>query len=40
MRRAALLILLAIAVAATGLVSVAPGESAVVRRFGRVLPIA
>ena len=38
MKRAAFLILLAVALAATGLVSVAPGESAVVRRFGRVLP--
>ena len=39
MKRAAIvLILLAVAVLATGFTSVAPGESAVVRRLGRVLP--
>ncbi len=37
-RGAFLLILFTVAIAATGLVSVAPGESAVVRRFGRLLP--
>lgn len=39
MRRTALVLIPIVAVLATGLVSVAPGESAVVRRLGRLLPM-